>query len=108
MDTEARAAGRSTEIARVQEFELMIQSTRTAMPEVRAVTALGRSLQANLSTAALYEVATRDIEGLIAADGPLVVRTGKHTGRSPLDKFVVREASSQAKICWGEVNQPIS
>ena len=86
----------------------MIQSTRTAMPEVRAVTALGRSLQANLSTAALYEVATRDIEGLIAADGPLVVRTGKHTGRSPLDKFVVREASSQAKIWWGEVNQPIS
>jgi phosphoenolpyruvate carboxykinase (ATP) len=86
----------------------MIQSTRTAMPEVRAVRALGRSLQANLSTAALYEVATRDIEGLIAADGPLVVRTGKHTGRSPLDKFVVREASSQDKIWWGEVNQPIS
>jgi phosphoenolpyruvate carboxykinase (ATP) len=86
----------------------MIQSTRTAMPEVRAVTALGRSLQANLSTAALYEVATRDIEGLIAADGPLVVRTGKHTGRSPLDKFVVREASSEDKIWWGEVNQPIS
>jgi phosphoenolpyruvate carboxykinase (ATP) len=86
----------------------MIQSIRTAMPEVRAVTALGRSLQANLSTAALYEVATRDVEGLIAADGPLVVRTGKHTGRSPLDKFVVREESSQAKIWWGEVNQPIS
>jgi len=86
----------------------MIQSTRTAMPEVRAVTALGRSLKANLSTAALYEVAIRDTEGLVAADGPLVVRTGKHTGRSPLDKFVVREASSQAKIWWGEVNQPIS
>jgi phosphoenolpyruvate carboxykinase (ATP) len=86
----------------------MIQSTRTAMPEVRAVTALGRSLKANLSTAALYEVAIRDSEGLVAADGPLVVRTGKHTGRSPLDKFVVREASSQAKIWWGEVNQPIS
>jgi phosphoenolpyruvate carboxykinase (ATP) len=86
----------------------MIQSTRTAVPEVRAVTALGRSLKANLSTAALYEVAIRDTEGLVAADGPLVVRTGKHTGRSPLDKFVVREASSQAKIWWGEVNQPIS
>jgi phosphoenolpyruvate carboxykinase (ATP) len=86
----------------------MIQSTRTAMPEVRAVTALGRSLKANLSTAALYEVAIRDTEGLVAADGPLVVRTGKHTGRSPLDKFVVREASSQAKVWWGEVNQPIS
>jgi phosphoenolpyruvate carboxykinase (ATP) len=86
----------------------MIQSTRTAVPEVRAVTALGRSLKANLSTAALYEVAIRDTEGLVAADGPLVVRTGKHTGRSPLDKFVVKEASSQAKIWWGEVNRPIS
>ena len=68
----------------------------------------GRSLQANLSTADLYEVAIRAGEGLIAADGPLVVRTGKHTGRSPKDKFVVREPSSQDKIWWGEVNQPIS
>jgi phosphoenolpyruvate carboxykinase (ATP) len=86
----------------------MIQSTRTAVPPVRAPEALGRSLQANLSTAALYEVAIRETEGLIAADGPLVVRTGKHTGRSPKDKFVVREASSQDKVWWGEVNQPIS
>ncbi len=86
----------------------MTQSTRTAMPPVRAPETLGRSLQANLSTAALYEVAVRDSEGLIAADGPLVVRTGKHTGRSPKDKFVVREATSRDKIWWGEVNQPIS
>jgi phosphoenolpyruvate carboxykinase (ATP) len=86
----------------------MMQSTRTAVPSVRASRALGRSLQANLSAAALYEAAIRDHEGVIAADGPLVVRTGKHTGRSPKDKFVVREPSSQAKIWWGEVNQPIS
>jgi phosphoenolpyruvate carboxykinase (ATP) len=45
---------------------------------------------------------------MIAADGPLVVRTGKHTGRSPKDKFVVREPSSADKVWWGEVNQPIS
>jgi phosphoenolpyruvate carboxykinase (ATP) len=45
---------------------------------------------------------------VIAADGPLVVRTGKHTGRSPKDKFVVREPSSRDKIWWGEVNQPIT
>jgi phosphoenolpyruvate carboxykinase (ATP) len=76
------------------------------MPETPET--LGRSVQANLSTAALYEVAIRETEGVIAADGPLVVRTGKHTGRSPQDKFVVREASSRDKIWWGEVNQPIS
>ena len=85
-----------------------MQSTRPAAPATRAPRALGRSLQSNLSTAALYEAAIRRGEGVIAADGPLVVRTGKHTGRSPKDKFVVREASSEDKIWWGEVNQPIS
>jgi phosphoenolpyruvate carboxykinase (ATP) len=45
---------------------------------------------------------------MIAAEGPLVVRTGRHTGRSPKDKFVVREPSSAGKVWWGEVNQPIS
>jgi phosphoenolpyruvate carboxykinase (ATP) len=63
---------------------------------------------ANLSSAALYEAAARDGEGLIAAEGPLVVSTGTHTGRSPKDKFIVREPSSEAKIWWGEVNHPIS
>jgi phosphoenolpyruvate carboxykinase (ATP) len=85
----------------------MTQSSRTAVPPSKA-RALGRSVQTNLSTAALYEAALRDREGLLAASGPLVVRTGKHTGRSPKDKFVVREASSADKIWWGEVNQPIS
>ncbi|HYK94994.1 MAG TPA: phosphoenolpyruvate carboxykinase (ATP) [Candidatus Dormibacteraeota bacterium] len=63
---------------------------------------------ANLSTAALYEAAARDGEGLIAAEGPLVVSTGTHTGRSPKDKFIVREPSSEANIWWGDVNHPIT
>jgi phosphoenolpyruvate carboxykinase (ATP) len=70
--------------------------------------ALGRTVRANLSVAELYEDAIRHGEGLLAADGPLVVRTGKHTGRSPKDKFIVREPSSEAKIWWGAVNHPIS
>ncbi len=70
--------------------------------------ALGRHVRANLSTAELYEDAIRHGEGLIAADGPLVVRTGKHTGRSPEDKFIVDEPSSHDKIWWGAVNRPIS
>jgi phosphoenolpyruvate carboxykinase (ATP) len=61
----------------------------------------------NLSTAALYEEAVRREEGLIAEDGPLVCRTGQHTGRSPNDKFVVREPSSEAHIAWGKVNRPM-
>ena len=48
-------------------------------------------------------------EGLIAAEGPLVVRTGKHTGRSPEDKFIVgRAVQPTRKIWWGPVNRPIS
>ncbi|MGH2418780.1 MAG: phosphoenolpyruvate carboxykinase (ATP), partial [Candidatus Limnocylindria bacterium] len=62
----------------------------------------------NLSTAELYEHAIRHAEGTISAHGSLVVRTGKHTGRSPLDKFVVEEPSSRADIWWGSVNQPLS
>jgi phosphoenolpyruvate carboxykinase (ATP) len=69
---------------------------------------IGRRLFANRSTADLYERAIREREGVIAADGPLVVRTGKHTGRSPKDKFVVREPSTESKVWWGSVNQPIS
>jgi phosphoenolpyruvate carboxykinase (ATP) len=69
---------------------------------------LGRRVRANLPTAELVEDAIRAGEGLIAAEGPLVVRTGKHTGRSPQDKFIVDEPSSSAKLWWGEVNRPIS
>src|ERR687898_2615345 len=61
----------------------------------------------NLSTAALYEESIRRHEGVIAAEGPLVCRTGAHTGRSPNDKFVVREPSSEKHVHWGKVNKPI-
>ena len=61
----------------------------------------------NLSTAVLYEEAVRRQEGVIAATGPLACRTGQHTGRSPNDKFIVREPSSDADIAWGTVNRPV-
>ncbi len=62
----------------------------------------------NLSAPVLYEEAVRRQEGIIAAEGPLVCRTGQHTGRSPNDKFIVREPSSEQNIAWNNVNRAMS
>ena len=62
----------------------------------------------NPSTPRLYEHALARGEARIAAGGPLAVDTGKHTGRSPKDKFVVREPGSEERIWWGDVNAEIS
>jgi phosphoenolpyruvate carboxykinase (ATP) len=61
----------------------------------------------NLSSPALYEEVVRRREGWISHLGPLVVHTGHHTGRSPNDKFIVREPSSEARIAWGKINRPM-
>ncbi len=65
-----------------------------------------RELYYNLNTPALYEQAIKRREGLLAHLGPLVVRTGYHTGRSPNDKFFVKEPSSEKYIWWGGSNYP--
>ena len=62
----------------------------------------------NLATPALYEEAVRRGEGQIVAHGPLVCRTGQHTGRSPNDKFIVRDPISDRNVAWGAVNRPMS
>ncbi|MSO20963.1 MAG: phosphoenolpyruvate carboxykinase [Acidobacteria bacterium] len=60
----------------------------------------------NLPAPVIYEHAIRRGEGAISQAGPLVVNTGKYTGRSPDDKFVVKEPSSDSHIWWGKVNRP--
>ena len=62
----------------------------------------------NLPGPQLYEQSIRRREGTIAHLGPLVVHTGDHTGRSPNDKFTVKEPTSENDIWWGKVNRPIS
>src|SRR2546422_637333 len=61
----------------------------------------------NLSPAALYEHAVRREEAAIVSTGALTAETGKHTGRSPKDKFFVKESPSQDAIWWHPGNQPI-
>jgi phosphoenolpyruvate carboxykinase (ATP) len=59
------------------------------------------------STSVLYTHTLKRNEGLLAEGGPLVVDTGRHTGRSPNDKFLVREPGSEDRIWWSKVNQAI-
>jgi len=66
------------------------------------------TIHANLGTAALVEHALANGEGQLAADGPLVVETGKFTGRSVKDKYIVRDAGTEDNIFWGAINQPMS
>jgi phosphoenolpyruvate carboxykinase (ATP) len=59
----------------------------------------------NLGTAPLVEKALARGEGLLAKDGPLVVKTGSHTGRSANDKFIVRDAETENTVWWGKTNK---
>ncbi len=61
----------------------------------------------DLTTPELYEHTLRRGEGELAHKGALVVETVPYTGRSPRDKYVVRESSTEADIWWGDVNHPM-
>ncbi|MDH4104327.1 MAG: phosphoenolpyruvate carboxykinase (ATP), partial [Thermoleophilia bacterium] len=60
------------------------------------------------TTSLLYTHALARGEAQLAEGGALVVDTGEHTGRSPKDKFIVREPGSESRIWWGDVNAEIS
>ncbi len=62
----------------------------------------------NLPVPTLYEEAIRRGEGRIGEGGTFVGYTSPHTGRSPKDRFVVREPSTENDIDWGAVNKPVS
>ena len=62
----------------------------------------------NLPPARLVEAAVRRREGMISASGALAARTGKRTGRSPKDRFIVEDDATRDKIAWGAVNKPVS
>ncbi len=60
----------------------------------------------NLSPALLVEASLRRNEGELSARGCLVSATGKRTGRSPKDKFTVKDSITADKVAWGSANQP--
>ena len=60
----------------------------------------------NLSVEELISESLKRGEGEIAANGALLVKTGKRTGRSPLDRFIVNDDRTKDSVDWGEVNRP--
>jgi len=61
----------------------------------------------NLAAPELYEESLRRSEGILTADGALVAYTGQHTGRSPKDKFVVRDETTENQVWWDN-NKPMT
>ena len=76
-------------------------------PEVSQL--LGQNnVHRNLYPPQLIEAALRRGEAELGSRGSLVAETGKRTGRSPKDKFIVRDSITENKVDWGSVNLPIS
>src|SRR5262245_52985960 len=65
-------------------------------------------VHSNLRSTPLLEIALAKGEGKLAENGAFVVQTGAKTGRSPEDKYVVRSASTESEVWWGNVNRPVS
>jgi len=76
----------------------------TTNPTVRALNVPGFSgnydINWNWTPARFYEAAVREENAEIAKGGAIVVKTGKHTGRSATDKFVVRDEETEDKVWW--------
>lgn len=66
-----------------------------------------KSVYRNLTVSELTEFAIKREEGILSDKGALVVNTGKYTGRSPKDRFIVKQNSIENKVNWGETNLPI-
>ena len=67
-----------------------------------------RQIYWNLPMEALYEEITFRNEAKISQQGPIIAKTGQHTGRSASDKLIVREASSENEVWWGQYNRPLA
>jgi phosphoenolpyruvate carboxykinase (ATP) len=83
----------------------VISSGSSKTLEQLGLTNLG-NIYWNATTPQLYEEIVKRHEGVIAHLGPVVVRTGHHTGRSPNDRFIVKDSVSESKVWWGDVNRP--
>ena len=78
------------------------------MPMHNALKIEASQFHIDLGFASRIEQALKRSEASLSYDGALLVQTGKYTGRSPKDRFIVEEAQSKHKVGWGKFNKPIS
>ena len=68
---------------------------------------MAAKIQEDLNQDELIELSLSRGEGEIASNGALLVKTGKRTGRSPLDRFIVKDTTTSSQVDWGDINRPI-
>lgn len=69
---------------------------------------MAKLINTNLTPAALVEKSIIQGQGKLSSTGALVVKTGKFTGRSPKDRFIVKDSITENSVDWGDINLPIS
>ncbi|MGH9505852.1 MAG: phosphoenolpyruvate carboxykinase (ATP) [Terriglobales bacterium] len=69
---------------------------------------VSKQLRRDLPLSALVEESLRRGESQLAANGALCAQTGRFTGRSPRDRFIVRDGSTEEQVAWGKLNQPLN
>lgn len=77
-------------------------------PIIEQIISKASEAHLNLNVDELIAHALNNNEGILTSTGALAADTGEFTGRSPKDKFIVRDATSEDKVWWGSINQPIS
>ena len=81
-------------------------TTKVTTPELQDILTQTATVHRNMTVSELIETAVRKGEGVLTETGALSVTTGKYTGRSPKDKFIVRDEITENQVHWGPVNRP--
>lgn len=82
----------------------MSTQTLDRLPGIKDTPAIYR----NLSFDEIFEHEKKNGETILTSQGAMTVDTGEFTGRSPLDKYIVKESTTEKDVDWGKVNQPVT